>query len=109
MDDKEKIRLLISDTGGADGKQFIFSDEEMEVFLELGGSIKYGAAIALRTIAGNTAQVQARIKYLELTTDGPAVAKALNELADKFEKEAIDGDEDGDVEIAAMSNEGYMP
>lgn len=107
--DAGKVRLLISDVGGADGKQFIFEDNEIAAFLSMGGSIKYAAAQALRTIAANAAQVQARIKYLELSTDGPAVAKALNELADKYEQEAIDADDEGDVEIAGMSNEGFIP
>jgi hypothetical protein len=107
--DAGKVRLLIADVGGADGKSFIFEDNEIDAFLSMGGSVKYAAAQALRTIAANTAQVQARIKYLELSTDGPAVAKALESLADKYEKEAIDNDEDGDVEIAAMSDEGFIP
>lgn len=98
-----KVRLLISDVGGADGKSFIFEDNEIQAFIDMGGGIKYAASSALRTIAGNEAQVSKRIKYLELSTDGPAVAKALNELADKLEAEAGDADEEGDVEIAQFS------
>lgn len=103
--DQGKVRLLISDIGGADGKSFLFEDDEIQAFLNMGGGIKYAAATALRTIAANAAQVQARIKYLELSTDGPAVAKALNELADRFEAEATEEGEEGDVEIAEMTVE----
>lgn len=101
-----KVRLLISDIGGADGKSFLFEDNEIDAFLELGGSIKYAAATALRSIAGNEAQVSKRIRYLELQTDGPAVTKALTDLADKFQKEAEEGDDDAAADIAGMSWEG---
>lgn len=98
-----QVRLLISDVGGSDGKSFLFKDTEIQAFITLSGGVKYAAATALRAIAGNEAQVSKRIKFLELSTDGPAVAKALNELADKFEKEAEDSDEDAEPDVASMS------
>lgn len=101
-EDKDKVRLLISDVGGGDGKSFLYSDEEILIFLSLAseGNIRLAAAQAVRSIAGNEAQVLKRITFLELSTDGPAVAKALITLAEKFEDEA---DDDYDVEIASMS------
>lgn len=81
-----KIRLLISDVGGADGKSFLFKDGEIQSFFEMEGeSVRMGAASALRTIAGNEAQVSKRITFLDLKTDGPGVAKSLIELAEKLE------------------------
>lgn len=100
-----KVRLLISDIGGAGGKSFLFEDTEIQAFIDMGGGIKYAAATALRTIAANEAQVSKRIKYLELSTDGPAVAKSLNELADKFEAEAEVDDESGDAEVVEFTGE----
>jgi hypothetical protein len=85
-----KVRLLISDVGGADGESFLFTDTEIQTFLELEGSIRLAAASALRTIAGNEAQVSKRITFLELKTDGPSVSKELRELADKLESREDD-------------------
>lgn len=98
--DSGKVRLLISDIGGDDGKSFLFEDDEIEAFLVLREDIRLAAATALRTIAANEAQVSKRIKFLELSTDGPAVAKSLVEVAEKLEAEA---DDDSEVEIANMS------
>jgi hypothetical protein len=101
--DAGKVRLLISDVGGSDGKSFLFNDAEIAGFLALrGGDIRLAAATALRTIAGNEAQVSKKIKFLELTTDGPAVAKELINAAEKLEAEV---DDDGEIEIAAMTED----
>jgi len=98
---KDKVRLLISDVGGSDGKSFLMQDEEIAVYLSLREEdIRLAAAEAFRTIAGNEAQVAKRIKFLELETNGPAVASELIKLADKLE-EAVD--EDSDVEFASMA------
>jgi hypothetical protein len=91
--------MLISDVGGEDGKSFIFSDLEINTFLESRGSVNLAAAAALRTIAANEAQVSKRIKFLELSTDGPAVAKELRALAQELEEQ---DDDDSDMEIATM-------
>jgi hypothetical protein len=108
---KDTVRLLISDVGGADGSSFLYTDEELERFIALAPEedLRLAAAQALRAIAGNEAQVSKRIKFLELSTDGPAVAKALLETADKYEEEA---EGDAEIEIATMScgiedDEGY--
>lgn len=97
--DKNRVRLLISDVGGADGDSFLFSDSEIETFLALRGDVYRASALALQTIAGNEAQVAKRITFLELSTDGPATTKALMDLAQTFESK---GDEDTDFEIAQL-------
>lgn len=74
----EQVRLLISDT---DPDNQVFGDPEINTFLELGTNIFDSAALALETIAGNELQVMRRIKIMDLTTDAPAVAKELRELA----------------------------
>lgn len=101
--DVGKVRLLISDVGGRDGNSFLYADNEIEVFLELKGSVRGAAAQALRALAGNEAQVSKRIQFLDLTTDGPAVARSLMELATRYEEEqVIAEEEEGDIDIATM-------
>src|SRR5688572_3932453 len=65
----DQVRLLISDVGGESGDDFLFSDNEILTFLSMEGENVYkAAAVALRTIAANEAQVMKRIKILELST-----------------------------------------
>lgn len=95
-----KVRLLISDVGGGDSSSFVFNDKEIEAFLNMWEQDLFmAAALALRTMAGNEAMVAKKITFLELETDGPAMAKAMNELADKFTKMA---DENVDFELIEM-------
>lgn len=89
--DKNRVRLLISDIGGEDGESFLFTDSEIDTFLEMrGGSVFKAAATALRAIASNEALVSKRIEFLQLKTDGPAVAKELREQAAELETTADD-------------------
>jgi len=98
---KDIVRLLISDVGGADGESFLFTDSEILIFLSMReADPRLAAAEAFRVIAGNEAQVAKRIKFLELETNGPAVAAELIKLADKLEAAVED---DSDVEFASMA------
>jgi len=98
------VRLLISDVGGADGNSFLFEDEEIQAFLDRAGSVGIAAATALRAIASNEAQVQKRITFLELKTDGAAVSKELRELADKIEAQAEKTEDDAELMDFASMN-----
>ncbi len=78
-----KVRLLITDT---DSTNPIFEDREIDVFLSFTASdgtndINLASAVALETIAASEALVQKKIKLLDLTTDGPAVATSLRAAA----------------------------
>lgn len=86
--DKDKVRLLISDVGGEDDESFIFTDDEINTFLGMESNLYRAAAVALRTLAANEALVHKRIQFLELKTDGPAVAKELREQATAMEERA---------------------
>lgn len=85
----------------------LLSDDDLETFLLLqADDVRLAAAMALDTIATNEALVQKRIKLLDLTTDGPAVAKSLREHAAQLREEA-DGDDDFDYAEIVTSPFGY--
>ena len=78
-----KVRLLITDT---DHDNEIFSDSEISTFLNLtavdgANDINLASAVALETMAASEAIVLKKIKLLDLTTDGPAVATSLRAAA----------------------------
>jgi hypothetical protein len=80
------VRLLITDT---DPEEQIFEDDEISAFLALeSDDALLAAAQALETIATSEALVQKRIQLLDLSTDGPAVAKSLMERAASLRKRA---------------------
>lgn len=81
MTDIDTIRLLINDTAAAGNGQ-VFTDPEVQSFLDLEGDVKLAAAQALDVIASNEALVKQRIRTLDLQTDGPAVATALRAHAE---------------------------
>ena len=85
--DAAKVRLLISDI---DDSQQIFNDQAIQAFIDLAldGNVKRAAASALLVMATNEVLVQKRIKLLDLSTDGPAEAKALQDLARQYREEA---------------------
>lgn len=73
------------------------SDTAIATYLDLcDDDPRLAAAMALDTIATNEALVSKRIKLLEITTDGPAVAKSLREHAAVLRSQA-DADDDFDL------------
>lgn len=98
-----KVRLLAVDNR-SDG--YIFEDDEIDVFLELqSDSVYRAAALALETIAADQALCLKRITSLDLSTDGPATAKALREQAAALREQAKEAEarEDGGAfDIAEM-------
>ena len=83
-----RVRLLCTDT---DSTRQIFDDDEIAAFIALEGETFAAAALALETIATNEALVQKRIKLLDLSTDGPAVAAALLARAKELRARATAG------------------
>ena len=88
--DRGRVRLLCTDTdvaGGAPAQYF--QDDEIDFFLTaMSGSVLRAAAIALLTIAAQEVLLMKRIRLLDLSTDGPAEARALRELADVYQEKA---------------------
>lgn len=93
-----KVRLLITDT---DTNNSIFTDEEITSFLSItavngSNDINLAAAKAMETIAASEALVQKKIKLLDLTTDGPAVAASLRASAALLREES---DSESDIDV----------
>lgn len=100
-----QVRLLISDVGGQDGNSFLFTDDEIRAFLSLHPSVRGAAALALRAIASNEAQVARRITLLDLSTDGPATVRGLLDLATSIERsEPV---VEADIEIAPFATDVF--
>lgn len=96
--DAGKVRMIITDT---DASSPLFQDDEIEAYLALkGGSILLAAASALDTIASSEALILKKIRLLDVTTDGPAVAKALRDHANKLREESLTDDGVGAFDIA---------
>lgn len=96
--DAGKVRLIITDT---DAALPLFQDDEIAAWLALkGGSILLAAASALDTIASSEALILKKIRLLDVTTDGPAVAKALRDHAEALRKQVQIEDLDGAFDIA---------
>lgn len=96
--DAGKVRLIITDT---DPANVMFQDAEIEAFLTLkGGSILLAAAQALDTIASSEALILKKVRLLDVTTDGPAVAKALRDHANSLREQAQVEDVEGAWDIA---------
>lgn len=73
------VRLL---TGDKAAGEYIFTDDEMESFLELSkGNVYYAAADALDAIASNTAYTLKVLTILDVTTNGQATAEAIRASA----------------------------
>lgn len=106
--DRGKVRLLAIDSNN---EEHIFSDEEIDTFLGMeSSSVRRAAALALETIARNEAYCLKRITSLDLTTDGPATAKALLDAAKHLrdqDKEAEAREEDGAFDFAEMVYEPF--
>lgn len=103
-----KVRLLIGDIDDFDQ---IFNDSAIDAFIAmaLDNNLKRAAAQAMITIATNEILVQKRIKLLDLSTDGPAEAKELRELAKQLRAEADEEEIDGAFDWAEpiQTNQQY--
>lgn len=99
--DRGRVRLLIGDI---DAAAPIFDDTAVDAFLDTAAdnNVKRAAALALRVIAVNEILVQKRIRTLDLSTDGPAEAKELRELAALLDAQADAEEVDGAFDWAEL-------
>lgn len=78
----ESVRLVRLLTGDKAAGEYIFTDDEMESFLELSkGNVYHAAADALDAIASNTAYTLKVLTILDVTTNGQATAEAIRASA----------------------------
>lgn len=80
-----KMRLIINDREVA---YAIYSDEELQAFLDMAGDVRRAAADALDAMASNQAMVLKVIRLQDLSTDGASVARALREHASRLREQA---------------------
>ncbi|MFI7608809.1 hypothetical protein ACIBTV_27365 [Micromonospora sp. NPDC049366] len=81
-----RVRLLITDTDEAFP---LFTDAQLGALLAMeGDNVKRGAAAALETIAVSETLIGKKITTQDLSTDGPAVAKALQDRARALREQA---------------------
>lgn len=103
-DQVDDFRLLIADLDKANQ---LFTDEQLMSFIRLsGGSLKRGAARALRTMAASEVMLSKKISSQDLSTDGPAVAAELRAQAQALEDEAA-AEEKIDIELGTYAD--YVP
>ena len=105
--DKDDVRLIIRDTDTVTVANQFFTDEEINAFLALNnGDVRYAAGDALDTWASNEAMVTKAVTLLDITTNGPAVAKAMRDHANKLREladtAALEGDAGFDVAEMAL-------
>lgn len=78
----DKVKLVRLLTGDKVADDYIFTDDEMESFLELSnGNVYYAAANALDAIAANAAYTLKVLTILDVTTNGQATAEAIRASA----------------------------
>lgn len=91
--DVGRVRLLTNDTSAP----WVFSDEEVQAFLDLeGGNVKRAAAQAIDTNADNEALASKVLRTQDLSTDGAKVADALRKRAQALRDQAL-VDEEADA------------
>lgn len=78
----DKVKLVRLLTGDKAADDYIFTDDEMESFIELSsGNVYYAAADALDAIAANAAYTLKVLTILDVTTNGQATAEAIRASA----------------------------
>lgn len=88
--DVGKVRLLLNDV---DETRLVFSDDEIQAFLDIeGSSVKLAAATAIDVNASNEALASKVLRTQDLSTDGAKVAAALREHAARLRAQADDED-----------------
>ena len=90
------VRQLISDIGD----ELLLDDDHITALLDLNTrSVRLAAADALETIAASEVLVSKKIRTQDLATDGPAVAKALMDLAASYRRRARELGEDPAADV----------
>ena len=103
-----RVRMNIPDKVEADA---FWTDEEIQAFLDQEDSnVKRATAAALEAMASDEAYVQKQVSLMDISTNGPAVSRALLERA-KLLREQADladaGEEGGAFDVAEMVHDDF--
>lgn len=88
------IRLVVPDRVNTADEPAIFSDEEIQAFLDLEDGVRRAAAACLETIASDQALVLKVMKVQNITTDGPKVSAELRSRAKDLRQQAHNDEAD---------------
>ena len=104
--DRGRVRLLVADTNDADATLQIFTDAEIDAFLDLNDqAVLLAAAMAAESIASSELFIQKVIQTLDLKTDGAATAREWRMKAREW-REVYEAS--GDViDIAEMVHDDF--
>jgi len=81
-----KVRILIGDRNP---DEWIFSDDEIQAFIDLNSdNLYFAAADALETMAANDAMIQKRIRLNDLSDDRVSISRELRLLAAQKREQA---------------------
>lgn len=102
-----KVRLKSADRFLDDSSKYIFTDEEIQAFLDLeNDSILRAAASAVEAIAQDENLVKGKIKILDLQLDSTAVAKEMRQYAKSLREQAAEN-EDFTFDYAEMADNTF--
>ena len=96
---RSRVRLLLNDVAAP----WVFTDEEIQAFLDLeGGNTKLAAAQAIDTNADDQALASKVLRSQDINTDGAKLADALHKRAEQLRAQAraeADDADDGYFEL----------
>lgn len=101
-----KVRLIVPDKVEDDS---FFTDEEIEALLTVETGWRRAAALALETIASDSAMVLQVIKIQNITTDGSKVAQSLLTRAKNLREQAdsSEAEDDPAFDIAEVIRDNF--
>ncbi len=83
-DDIGKMRLFIGDTDVSPESDAIFTDEELQIFLDIEGSVRSAAAAAIEALANDSARTAKMLRTLNFTKDTRQAAAAMLQTAQRL-------------------------
>lgn len=101
-----RMRRTIPDN---DDEDFLWSDEELQSFIDDEGDWRRATALALETMASDSAYTLQVIKIQQLSTNGAETARALLNRATQLRSQAeqADANEEGGFDIIEMVHNDF--
>lgn len=106
--DRGKVRLLVADTDVGNENKRIFSDAEIDAFLDLENNEVYpAAAAACRSVSASASKSAIAWRALDRRIDKKDVPEHFRDLADKYEERAVRGEPAEEVSSMAYEVTGF--